>query len=474
MVPVSVSRRTAHVALWALALLISLPVRAASGLEATQEAFRQIHQKVMPAVVSINSSGVRTADPGDDLFNFFFGTPSQPRIERASGSGVIIRADGIVLTNSHVVANATKVTVTLSNSDKALPAEVVQSDPRTDLAIVRITEKGTYPTAVLGDGSTVRVGDWAIAFGSPFRLAASMTAGIISATGRKLPSPDSPYDYRDLLQTDASINPGNSGGPLVNINGEVVGINFMIFSPGSSAGSVGIGFAIPINDYTRRIIDTMASGKAVERGQLGVGIKNLDTAMRDQFGVKDGGVFVDQVMPGQAADRAGVKEEDVIISFAGQRITDVDQFIRLVELTAPGTKTTLVVVRDKKEVKLEVTIGAAATAATPAKTTATDERKLGLTVMTLTEELVQRFRLTVIVGVLVAQVQPDSAAADAGLRRGDIILRVGTTEVRTRETFWTAVNDAFAKSDNGVLLRVRRGDANTTLTLKPAEEGDGE
>ena len=209
---------------------------------------------------------------------------------QATGSGVIIRKDGIILTNSHVVENATKVTVQLSGSDEKLAAEVVQTDPRTDLAIVRITEKGehNFPAATLGDAKAVRVGDWAIAFGSPFHLATTMTVGVISATGRQLNSPDDSNHFSDLLQTDASINPGNSGGPLCNIRGEVVGINFMIYSPGSSAGSVGIGFAIPINDYTRQIIDTLETGHPVVRGRLGIAVRNLDATMRDHYGVATG------------------------------------------------------------------------------------------------------------------------------------------------------------------------------------------
>ncbi|HEY3416824.1 MAG TPA: trypsin-like peptidase domain-containing protein, partial [Armatimonadota bacterium] len=325
-----------------------------AALEATQAGFRAIHDKVLPAVVSITSR--MEVQSSVDPYDYMFGSPrrgSGPQYESASGSGVIIRPEGIILTNSHVVQNAVKVTVTLANSDKALPAEVVKTDPRTDLAIVKITEKGTYPVAKLGDASTVKVGDWAIAFGNPFRLSSTMTVGVISATGRRLPGPSGDMNsYHGLLQTDASINPGNSGGPLSNIYGEVIGINFMIFSPGDSAGSVGIGFAIPIDTDSKRVIDTLVAGRAVERGRLGVYVKDLDAPMREAYGVADGGVLVDSVVPGLAADKAGVKAEDVITAVGQTKVTDSNQFVMLIEQTQPGSKVNLTIIRNKKEIKV--------------------------------------------------------------------------------------------------------------------------
>jgi len=440
-----------------------------SGLETTQNAFRQIHGMLAPAVVSITS---RIQENGSDNLGPFGTGPSAPRTFRATGSGVIIRPEGIVLTNSHVVSNATKVTVMLSNSDKQLAAEVVQTDPRTDLAIVRITDKGTYPSATLGDASKVKVGDWAIAFGSPFQLATTMTVGVISATGRSLPSPNDTYDYRDLLQTDASINPGNSGGPLVNVNGEVIGINFMIFSPGQEGGSVGIGFAIPIDDYTKRIINTMAEGRAVERGQLGVNIKNLDDAMREQYSVKEGGVFVDFVAAGKAAEKAGIKAEDVIISYSGTPVTDIDQFVRLVELTKPGATVPIVLIRDKKQTTINVTVGSAtetASATAPA-VAGVNQRKMGMEVSTLTQEIADRYKLPVSSGVYITRITPDTPAEEAGLRRGDIIVRIGTMEITNSEEFWGELGKATVNSKFGILLRVYRGEQATTLTLPLPEE----
>lgn len=425
-------------------------------LEATQQGFRAIHTKVAPAIVSISNRGVETGTMGNRPF-------------RASGSGVLIRKEGIVLTNSHVVANTTKLTVKLADSDKELPAEVVQTDARTDLAVVRITQKGDYPVATLGDAATVKEGDWAIAFGSPFGLSSTMTVGVISAVNRRIPSPSDEFSYRDLLQTDASINPGNSGGALVNIYGEVIGINFMIYSPGDSAGSVGIGFAIPINSLTRQIIDTLVTGKAFQRGQLGVRIGDLDNTLREQYGVKDG-VFVHEVMPGSAADKAGVKAEDVITAFNGTKVTSADQFVRLVEATKPGTKTTVTVFRDKKTQDLTITVGIAG-----ASLASNYVDKLGLTVANVTPEIADQLGLQKATGVLVTQVKDGSPAEDAGIARGDIILRIGPrnsgVEVASTDAFWAAIDQQLnAPNAQGVVLQIYRGNRTRIVTLeKPTE-----
>ena len=449
---------------------------ALSALEATQAGFRVIHNKVSPAVVSIYSRMEVPADNQTEQnpFNFFFGVPTPqraPQVENASGSGVIIREEGIVLTNSHVVANATNVTVQLPGKEERLPAEVVQSDPRSDLAIVRIKQKGTYPVATLGDASLVQVGDWAIAIGSPFRLNSTMTVGVISATGRELRSPSDDNSYRDLLQTDASINPGNSGGALVNIRGEVVGINFMIYSPGESAGSVGIGFAIPINTYTKKIIDTLITGKVPERGRLGIIVKNLDPAMRDAYGVPDGGIFVDSVMPGGAADKAGVKAEDVITVYNSTKITDVDQFVKLVEETTPGTNATLTIIRNKKEETINTIVG---TATTVAKAVLNDQ-KVGMHVLTITPEIAQQYRLQEQSGVLITNIEQDGPADDCGLQQGDIILRVGAGQtaetVHSAEDFWGALSKNMGTTKNGVILQIRRNNRTGFVTMPKIEDG---
>lgn len=455
--------------LWlVLALLATLVTTVAAAppdantqaLVTMQQGFRAVHAKVAPAIVSISTRGSVESD------NPLMG----PRTFRATGSGVIVRKEGIVLTNSHVVNNATKLTVKLPDSEQELPAEVVQTDPRTDLAVVKITQKGDYPVATLGDAGTVKEGDWAIAFGSPFGLSSTMTVGVISATNRRIPSPSDEFTYRDLLQTDAAINPGNSGGALCNINGEVIGINFMIFSPGDSPGSVGIGFAIPINTFTKDVIDTLISGKAFQRGQIGVRIGDLDPTLRDQYGVKDGGVFVHEVMPGSAADKAGIKAEDVITAYNGTPVTSADQFVRLVEQTKPDTKVTVTLVRNKKSVDIPLTVGTA-----PANLATSYSTKLGLTVATITADMAEQLGLPVNRGVVVTKVTDGSPADDAKLQQGDVILRVGTradgTEVTTADEFWTAVDQRLnAAGARGVVLQVRRGSKTFIAALaKPAD-----
>jgi serine protease Do len=433
-------------------------------MEATQTGLRNIHNKISPAVVSITTQiktkATTQADPFENFFNPFGGPQpnQQPRIQVASGSGVIIQSEGIVLTNRHVVQDATKVTVQLNGSDKQLAAEVIQTDTRTDLAIVKITEKGTYPTAKLGDASKVQPGDWSIAFGSPFRLYSTMTVGHISAIGRKLSAPSDDFNFRDLLQTDAAINPGNSGGPLVNINSEIIGINFMIFSPtGDVGGNVGIGFAIPINASTKNIINSLIIGKQFERGRLGIMIKDLDDPSKEAYGVTSG-VFVDSVLPGQAAEKSGLKSEDIITMFGDTKITDADQFVGLVEQTTPGSKISVTYIRNRKEDKLTVTVGSLTTAEAKAKINSTN---LGMTVKTITADLAKRFQLTEGNGVIVATVEPGTPVDDAGLRQGDIVLRIGVgdkaKQITSEETFWTAINEAMASAKKGVIVQIRRG-----------------
>ena len=438
-------------------------------LETTQAGFRQVQQKVGPAVVTIFSTAqVRPSSAeSNDPFDSLFGAPQRTQTRRVSGSGVIIRPEGIVLTNSHVVADATKVTVQLAGSDKRLPAEVVQTDPRTDLAIVRITEKGTYTTAKLAATANVQTGDWAIAFGSPYGLPSTMTVGVISATGRKLQDPESDYNFYDLIQTDASINHGNSGGPLVNIRGEVIGINFMIFSPGEDSGSVGIGFAIPVNDYTKRVIDTLIKGETVKRGLLGIEIGNLDDAMRQQFGVTDGGIIVQNVRPGMSGDKAGLQDEDIIVEFNGTKVTDSDQFVNLVQRSTPGTQVSMVIIREKKRQQITITVGTdtATNTAAAGQAATVNQESAGLTVTTLTPNIVRQYGLTVTSGVIVTAIKPGSPAEDAGLQPGNIITRVGSEQVTTADEFWMVLSKTMVASKVGVVLRVRSGDRSLTLTM---------
>lgn len=436
---------------WLLTSMVS-PVHAQvsaqtaiASLEATQAGFQLVHSRIAPSVVTISSSNINS---------------------RATGSGVIIRPEGIVLTNRHVVENARRVTVQLSGTTKELAAEVVQTDEKTDLAIVKITVAGTYPAAVLGDSSKVGVGDWAIAFGSPYGLRSTMTVGIISAIGRKLGGPVGDFNYYDLLQTDASINQGNSGGPLVNIRSEVVGINFMIFSPNENAGSVGIGFAIPINAYTKQVIDTLIGGKKVARGLIGIQISPLSEAMLEHFNVKSG-VLVQNVVPGGAGEKSGLMAEDVIVAYNDMQVSDVDQFIQLVQQTAPGSKVMLKIVRNGKEQDIPVVLGgdAETTVANGDGGEVINEETLGITASTLTPQIARMLGSELTSGVVITNVAPFSIGAEAGITRGDIILRVGEVDIKTVRDFWIKLESEMAKSKNGVVLRVQNGKEQRTISL---------
>ena len=420
-------------------------------LQSTQAGFHAIQAKVAPAVVTIVSTM-----PGG----------------QATGSGVIIRPEGIILTNRHVIDNATKVTVLMNNQTTPMAAQVVQSDQKTDLAIVKITDKGIYPPAELGDAKNVQVGDWAIAFGSPYDLRSSMTLGIISATGRKLEGPESDFYYYNMLQTDAAINHGNSGGPLVNIAGEVIGINSMIYSPGGeNSGNIGLGFAIPINDYTKKVIDTLVTGKTFARGLIGIQVDSLSDAMRDEYAVPTGGILVQNVVPGGAGEKAGLKVEDVITAFNGVPVTDPDQFVNMVQGTAPGTKVPLTVMREKKPMTIDVTLGSdkapdVVVGSWPGDAPALNTTQVGLSVQTLTPAMAHGYELTATAGVLVTEVAAGTPAAEAGLAPGDVIQRIGKTDVTTVQEFWAALSKQMAASTHGVLLHIARGEQSRIVTLQ--------
>jgi len=418
-------------------------------LQATQAGFHAIQAQVAPAVVTIVSS---------------------LRGGQATGSGVIIKPEGIILTNRHVVDGATKVTVQLNNQTTQLAAKVIQTDEKTDLAIVKISEKGTYPTAQLGDAKTVEVGHFAIAFGSPLGLPSTMTVGVISATGRKLEGPVGDFNYYDLLQTDAAINHGNSGGPLVNIYGQIIGINFMIFSGGETGGNIGIGFAIPINDYTKKVIDTLIAGKIFARGLIGIQVDSLSPAMRDTYGVPTGGILVQAVMAGGAGEKAGVKVEDVITDFNGVTVTDPDQFVKMVQGTTPGTKLQIIVVREKKSITLDLTLGSdkntdMITGGWPGDAPVLNKALVGISVITLTPAIAHGYDLAATSGVLVTDVADGSPAADAGLAPGDVIQRVDKTDVSSTQEFWATLSKQMATSKFGVLLHIMRGDKPRIITL---------
>jgi Do/DeqQ family serine protease len=405
-------------------------------LRALEDAFVSVADRATPAVVNVSVKVKRGTAPegalspemeerfreyfGPELFERFFRRRAPREEGRAAGSGVIVDGRGYILTNNHVVENAAEVEVRLSD-DRKFKATLVGRDARTDLAVLKVESPGSpLPVATLGDSDKLRVGQWAIAIGNPFGLDRTVTAGIISATGR---THVGVATYEAFIQTDASINPGNSGGPLLNLDGRVVGINTAIVSSGQ-----GIGFAIPINMARDIMTQLIARGRVV-RGWLGVVIQDLTPELAAGFGVKeDAGVLVAEVMKDGPADGAGLRPGDIIIGFGGTAIKDVTDLQKRVAAVEPGRPTPLAVVRDRKTVTLSVRVGEQPTDEAMAAVESGDEI-LGLTVEPLTPETAQQNRLPVRSGLLVTEVAPGSPGAMAGIKPGDAILEVNRRPV---------------------------------------------
>lgn len=489
-------------------------------LLALQDGFVRIAESVEPSVVSIEATTRPTAaqrrqapganPPSDDSdgmfpfpnpFDFFRQNPQSPapqpapRFGQSSGSGVIVRVNGntsYILTNNHVVDEATEIKVVMPGRDaQRITAKLVGRDQKTDLAVLSIpTPKGVTAASIpkLGDSSKVKVGQWSIAIGNPLGVGQTLTVGVISATGRELSGVEGVQNYGDMIQTDASINPGNSGGPLVNINGEVIGINTAIASP--SRGSIGIGFAIPIN-LVKDILDQMITTGSVTRGYLGVSTTNanrrLSPELREFYGV-EGGALVEEVSPGTPAAKAGVRPEDVIISWNNQTINDFDDLERLVQSTPPGRQVPLVVMRGGKRTNLTIT-----TATRPPEDqifgpggrqdqTAPDEEaesrlgRFGMSVAPLTADVAKRLSIPESVkGVLVTNVDPGGPAYEAGIPRGSVIVRVGRTNTPTVSAFQNAIKTLKPGEAAVMLINVPGANNRRTTavrTITPDETAD--
>jgi serine protease Do len=397
-------------------------------------------------------------DPFNDFWRRFFGgpLPRGPQRQRSLGSGFIIDADGSILTNNHVVENASKIVVKLSD-DQEYEAKVIGRDPKTDIAIIKVSARAQLTTAQLGDSDRLEVGEWVMAIGNPFGLDSTVTSGIVSAKGRHIGQ--GPYD--NFIQTDASINPGNSGGPLINLRGEVIGINTAIFS--RTGGNIGIGFAIPINLVKELLPQLKGKGK-VTRGFLGVLIQKVTPEIAESLGLeKSRGALVANVSKEGPAEKAGVKVGDVIVEFDGKEIKESGDLPIIVARTPVEKKVRMKVLRDKKEVILTVAVGELKDEEVVA--TAPEKGELGLTVQKLTPPMAESLGLEKADGVVVTAVEPGSVADEAGIRRGDVILEVDRKPVRTLEEYRKLV--ASIRKGKGVLFLVRRGESTLFLALKP-------
>jgi serine protease Do len=423
--------------------------------------FSPLVEAVGPAVVNISVTSVekvsRTASPfddGEDPFDFFrrFGIPvpgqqeqqSQPHVQQGVGSGFIISADGYILTNAHVVDNATEVTVKLADK-RSFKAKVIGADKRTDVALIKIDGKD-LPTVKTGDPEKAKAGQWVLAIGSPFDLENTVTAGIISAKGRRLAGDG----YVSYIQSDVAVNPGNSGGPMINLDGEVIGINSQIYS--RSGGYMGISFATPI-DVALKIKDQLLKHGKVTRGSLGVVIQGMDKDLAQSFGLdKPTGALVSSVVPSSPADKAGVQNGDVIIQVDGTKVDDYADLPRLIGDHHPGDTVKLKVWRNKSSHDLSVKLGEQTSdeVSLDDGSPASAGGKLGLIVRPLNSREAKRAGID---SGLVVQ-QASGSAAKSGIRQGDIILAVGNQKVTTTEQLSRAVKAA----GKTVALLVQRGD----------------
>ena len=396
----------------------------------------------------------------EEFFRRFFGNPPQNQ-PRSLGSGFLISDDGYIITNNHVVSEAAKITVRLSDKEE-YEARVVGTDEKTDLALIKITAKHTLTQLPLGRSGDLQVGDWVLAIGNPFGLEQTVTAGIVSAKGRVINA--GPYD--DFIQTDASINPGNSGGPLLNLKGEVVGINTAIFSSGG--GNIGIGFAIPI-DQARAIVDQLKEKGKVTRGWLGVSIQSVTPELAKSFGLKEPiGALVAEVTKDGPADKAGINRGDVITTFNGATVKDSHELPALVARTPVGEKAEVVVLRNGKEQSINVKLGELADQQAKAESSEGSEGSWGLSVADLNSEVARRFQFDRNQkGVVVVDVDPDSPAAASNIQPGDIIEEVNRQPVSSVEEFEKATSAAAGKET--LLLLVRRGSASTFFALRKSE-----
>ncbi len=488
--PTLTRRAAARAALFgAFALLLAARPAAAAPAPAS---FADLAARLLPAVVNVASSHVvaqSRGQAGPEIPNFPPGSPFEkffhdfldrhpmpgapfpgmpPERMQSLGSGFIIDASGLIVTNNHVIDGADEVTVTLQDNT-ALKATVVGRDPRTDIALLKVKADKPLPAVSFGDSAHERVGDWVLAIGNPYGLGGSVTAGIISARGRDIR--EGPYD--DFLQTDAAINRGNSGGPLFNMDGQVIGINTAIYSP--SGGSIGIGFAIPA-DLAKPIVDQLRATGKVVRGWLGVKIQAVTPEIAESLGLKQPeGALVAGVEPGGPAAAAGLHGGDIILAFNGQPITQMHVLPRIVAMTPVGSAAEVAIWRDGKQMTVTVTVAklppeqqiARMDKAGPPET---EIRALGLTLEPLTDQARQRYHLDANqAGVLITKVAEGSPAAARGIEPGDVIEEVQQQRVKSPAEVAKALAQLQAKGRHMVLLLVasRDGPRWVPLALAP-------
>ena len=436
-------------------------------LQAMSTGFAQVVEQVKGSVVTIKSSQtVETQVP--EFWEYFFNVPEE-RVRRGLGSGVVVNKDGYIITNNHVVEDADELQVPLG--EQTYDAEVIGRDPESDLAVIKIDADNLSPIK-LGNSDNLAVGEWVLAIGNPFSelLDQTVTAGIVSAKGRTGLTRGQ-ISFEDFIQTDASINPGNSGGALVNLRGELVGINTMIFS--ASGGNVGIGFAIPIN-LAKNVMQQLIEKGRVTRGFLGVTISPLDDATAEAFGLDEPrGALVNEVNSGSPAEEAGIQEGDIILRVNNNRVEDSNDLMNKIAAYSPGTDVELLVWRDESEKEITVELGErpGREELMAGRTNGGDaETVLGMEVANLTAENMRRFNRDYEgeEGVLVVGVDPGSVAARENIQPGDLITQVNRKDVNNISEFNGVVKDL--EPNDVVLFRMKRGDSNFYAGLRVPEE----
>ncbi|MBN2406800.1 MAG: Do family serine endopeptidase [Elusimicrobia bacterium] len=459
-----------------------------SGTALPGRLFPDVIKTVKPALVNISAVHIVEVqtpfynfyfgDPFEDFFNEYFGSPgrrkrAQPETEKyryeGTGSGFIVDPDGYVITNYHVIKDADEVKITTYDDDQ-YEAKVVGKDPLTDLAVVKIKSMKKFNAIRLGDSDALEVGDWVLAGGSPFGLQQTFTAGIVSAVRQDVQVEN--LSYSDLIQTDAAINRGNSGGPLVNLQGEVIGINTAIYAP--TGVFSGVGFAIPVNQAKRILTELIQTGKVV-RGWLGIEIMDLDEALKEQFALKDTkGVLVNGIMDGSPAFKAGLKRGDVIVKINGSSVENARSLQKKISSAVPGEKISITVIRDKKEEMLTAELGEIPEEPVlQGGSGGREENAEGVTVCegikarNIDETLRRQYDLPVSEGVLVIELDPSKKCYEIGLRVGDIIVEINRQKVGNVDDFRDIMNSADLKK--GVVFDVIRDGKSVYISYQSAE-----
>ncbi len=437
----------------------------------TPASFADLAERLKPTVVNITTTktarsgamrspfGSRTPFDryfgGDDFFERFFGDiPRKEFKQRGLGSGFIISADGYIFTNNHVVEQADKILVKLSDG-REYNADVIGRDAKTDIALIKIKPSNSLPVADIGDSDRLRVGEWVIAIGNPLGLEQTVTAGIVSYKGRVIGA--GPYD--NFIQTDASINPGNSGGPLINMEGKVIGINTAIVAQGQ-----GIGFAIPISMANSILPDLKSKGK-VTRGWMGISVQDVSEDIAKNLKLKDkSGALISEVFKGDPADKAGLQPGDVVIEVNGTKIKDTHQLLIVIAGFHVGEKVNVKVVRDNQEKVFQVTVTERKDKPEVAMEQGGKKEEFGMAVQDITPEIARQLNIPRSSGIIVTDVEEGSPADEVGIQPRDIILQINKTDIKSVKDYQREISKQSAK--NSIMMRIKRGKSTFFVAIR--------